>query len=228
MNLYAPNRTDDPLYHALEWAMAQTYPPSRQRIALATLYYGTDGENWLDQISFLSDDDECLWAIPYGTTVKGVRCSDDGEVSVISLAENGLSGQIPSELRMLTQMSMLWLNGNEITGSLPSQLGTLSYLARLDLSDNVMRGTIPSEIGNLQRLEDINLGVNHFSGTIPSSLSNLPNLKTVWMDRNILTGNVTSVCAAHPSILISADCEEVVCPCCAFCCDASGVCGGST
>lgn len=145
-----------------------------------------------------------------------------------SVAENGLSGEIPSALQMLTHMSMLWLNGNEISGSLPSQLGTLRYLSRLDLSDNAMRGTIPSEIGNLRYLEDINLGVNIFSGTIPSTLSNLPKLKTVWMDRNILAGNVTSVCAAHPSILISADCEEVVCPCCAFCCDASGVCGGST
>jgi hypothetical protein len=87
MNLYAPTSPDDPLYQALEWAMAQTHPPSRQRIALATLYFGTGGENWLDQISFLSDDDECLWAIPYGATIKGVRCTDEGEVSVISLGK---------------------------------------------------------------------------------------------------------------------------------------------
>ena len=87
MGLYIPSSTSHPLYRAMEWAIGQDYQPSRQRIALATFYFGTDGENWLDQLSFLSDEDECNWFVPYDETFKGIACSDDGDVVVLSLCE---------------------------------------------------------------------------------------------------------------------------------------------
>ena len=158
-----------------------------------------------------------------------IMCHNDSndQLNYSTVVDNGLSGEIPKALRMLTQMNMLWLNGNAIGGTLPSELGALTSLARLDLSDNAISGAIPSEIGNLQQLQEINMIVNLFSGQVPSELSTLPLLTTLWLDRNALTGNVAAVCAAQSGILLSADCDEVDCPCCVVCCDANGVCEGS-
>jgi hypothetical protein len=42
-----------------------------QRYQLATLYYSTDGENWSNNGTFLSADDECNWFR------ESVICSED-------------------------------------------------------------------------------------------------------------------------------------------------------
>jgi hypothetical protein len=73
-----------PLRLALEWAMTQSRPKSRERIALATLFFSTGGENWADPLS-LSEEDECRWNSVYDNTVKGVLCDADGKVDTIYL-----------------------------------------------------------------------------------------------------------------------------------------------
>ena len=48
----------------------------------------------------------------------------------LSLANNGLTGDIPSELGLLTKLSTLELHGNELTGIVPTELGNLSLLGK--------------------------------------------------------------------------------------------------
>ena len=88
LKLNVPSSPDDLLYRALEWAAAHGIPPLRQRVALATLYFGTGSEEWQDQMAFLSDNDKCIsWNVHYGETTKGVRCSDGGKVAIVSFCK---------------------------------------------------------------------------------------------------------------------------------------------
>lgn len=68
-----------------------------QRYALATLFYSTKGENWINNDDWLSDFDECGW---YSTASWQV-CSN-GAVEFLTLAENRLDGTIPGELGLLS------------------------------------------------------------------------------------------------------------------------------
>jgi hypothetical protein len=54
---------------------------------LATLYYSTGGENWADQLNFLSEEDECTWNIPFVETTKGIMCDENGNVAAVSLCK---------------------------------------------------------------------------------------------------------------------------------------------
>lgn len=67
--------------------MSQDHLPSLQRLALATLYFGTSGEDWHDQLSFLTESDECTWSAQYESSLKGVLCDDNGEVTILSLCK---------------------------------------------------------------------------------------------------------------------------------------------
>ena len=87
LTVWAPAMSDDPLYRALEWSMSQDHLPSLQRLALATLYFGTSGEDWHDQLSFLTESDECTWSAQYESSLKGVLCDDNGEVTILSLCK---------------------------------------------------------------------------------------------------------------------------------------------
>ena len=109
---------------------------------------------------------------------------------IVHEVRNGLSGKIPDEVRILSHISMLWLNENTIGGSLPTQLGRLTDLAFFDISDNTIDGTIPSEIGNMQNLQELNVRKNTLSGAVPAEVSSLSSLSNFWADGNFLTGDV--------------------------------------
>lgn len=47
----------------------------------------------------------------------------------LGLDNNGFTGQIPSQLGLLTKLTSLLLQGNELTGKIPSQLGRLTALS---------------------------------------------------------------------------------------------------
>ena len=46
-------------------------------------------------------------------------------LTVLSLAQNNLTGEIPPELEMLRNLENLNLHSNELTGNIPTQLGNL-------------------------------------------------------------------------------------------------------
>jgi hypothetical protein len=54
------------------------------------------------------------------------------------------------------------LSSNRLSGSLPSELGLLSQLIDLSLSSNFMSGQLPSELGLLTQLSHFSLFGNHF------------------------------------------------------------------
>jgi len=170
----------------------------QQRGALVALYDATNGDEWRINTNWQSDAPVCEWY--------GLDCNNDDDVIEIHLYYNTLRGSIPSELGLLTNLEDLYLYYNSLTGSIPSELGLLTNLQSLYLDGNSLTGSIPSELGLLNNLEGLGLYRNSLTGTLPNEVCAL---------RNDNVGNLGS---------LSADCEEVTCPCCTLCCVDGGGC----
>lgn len=77
------------------------------RDVLAALIEATGGEGWSDSGGWLDDGLLSSWY--------GVTANDDDWATGLSLASNGLAGEIPAELGNLTNLWELWLDGNQIS-----------------------------------------------------------------------------------------------------------------
>lgn len=113
---------------------------------------------------------------------------------------NAISGSIPTELGLATNLRDLALDVNQLSGPLPSQLGSLTGLQTLWLNDNYFTGTLPSELGDLTLLSELSLQNNWFNGIVPSSLSNLNN----WGKRTMTSSKRDGAfenCCHSPSYL---------------------------
>jgi len=106
-----------------------------QRYVLAVLYYSKQGENWRHPLNFLSNEDMCEW--------KGVGSFDDvsgiqgwngvGHVVDVELWSNHLTGMIPSELGLLTELKILNLSFNKLFGQVPVSLSNILPLTEISL-----------------------------------------------------------------------------------------------
>ena len=110
----------------------------------------------------------------------------------LDLAEDQLTGEIPSALGDLSNLTELYLTGNRLTGEIPPELGDLSNLTELNLTGNRLTGEIPSELGGLSNLMGLILDGNQLTGEIPSELGGLSNLMGLILNGNQLTGEIPS------------------------------------
>ena len=85
--------------------------------ALVALYNATDGENWVNNGNWLSEEPLDEW---YGVTVS------DGRVTGLELSNNQLTGAIPTELGDLSSLLVLDLSNNQLTGFIPQSVIQLS------------------------------------------------------------------------------------------------------
>ena len=158
------------------WYYGKTVTHEGDRAELTALYHATGGANWADNTNWLSDAHIGEW---YGVTTDAY-----GRVTELDLAENGLSGPLPSGLGNLLKLERLDLNDNQLTGAIPVSLGNLTNLTRLHLRNSQFTGAIPSNLGNLRGLTGLNLGGNRLSGAIPPELGNLTNLTSLSLSGN--------------------------------------------
>ena len=149
--------------------------------ALIALYNATDGDNWVNNENWLSDEPLSTW---HGVTVS------DGRVTGLDFEGNQLIGTIPAELGNLSSLRKLNLDNNQLTGSIPDELGDLASLTALYLRDNQLKGTIPAELGNLASLTALGLSRNQLTGTIPAELGDLASLQELGLWNNQLTGPI--------------------------------------
>ena len=141
--------------------------PQAERDALMALYNATDGPNWINSTNWNTAEPVADWY--------GVNAGD--HVIMIALYANNLTGTLPAELGVLTDLTFLGLDENQLTGSIPPELGNLTNLLHLNLTINQLTGNLPIELGNLTNLQELHLSNNQFTGTIPSELGNLSNLQ---------------------------------------------------
>jgi hypothetical protein len=57
-----------------------------------------------------------------------------------------LSRTIPTELGLLSRLSILWLFNNSLTGTIPTELALLTNLQELFLESNLLNGTVPDAV----------------------------------------------------------------------------------
>ena len=152
------------------------------RAVLLALYEATGGSNWTKNDNWLTDAPLDAW--------HGVSTDTSGRVLWLGLTDNGLTGEIPSELGNLANLEWLYLYYNGLTGEIPPELGNLANLEWLYLDYNGLTGEIPPELGNLASLRQLYLGGNGLTGEIPSELGNLANLEVLRLWDNGLTGEI--------------------------------------
>ena len=167
------------------WSASGTGAPvaaTGDRAVLVDLYNATNGPNWTDSTNWNSSAPLGEW--------HGVNTDGAGRVTGLYLAENRLSGPIPSSLGNLTRLESLTLYANQLTGSIPPSLGSITRLRSLNLSANQLTGSIPSWLGDLARLDYLDVYGNQLTGSIPSSLGDLTRLVNLWLGGNQLSGMI--------------------------------------
>ncbi|OAY48655.1 hypothetical protein MANES_06G174700v8 [Manihot esculenta] len=87
-------------------------------------------------------------------------------------------------------MQYLTIGINSLSGELPKELGLLTDLRSFGFGSNNFSGPLPSDLGNCTRLQQIYFDSSGVSGEIPSSFSNLKSMVTVWASDNELTGKI--------------------------------------
>ena len=164
-----------------------------QRFALAVLYFATGGETWTNQNFWLTPIDECLWA----SSGTGFPCDLDRVLLSIELENFGLLGELPSEIRLLTDLTTFNVRRNTLFGEIPSELGSLVSLEELELDKNSFVGELPSELGQLTNLSILRIDENDMSGSVPAEVCAIADTTRIFLD-----------CLEHPS-----DCESFL-TCC--------------
>jgi hypothetical protein len=112
---------------------------------------------------------------------------------------------------------------NELSGFLPTEFGLLTNLDYLVVANNNLGGPIPDTLGLATSLIGISLSNNTMTGTVPVTLGLLPNLQFLQLDGNDFVGEVPlEVCnlaASGWNTQIWADCQlpEIECDCCQLC-----------
>jgi hypothetical protein len=144
------------------------------------------------------------------------------------MERGGLTGPIPTEIGILTNLIFLDLDFNALTGTLSSELLSLSTLTQLDLNNNQFTGSI-NGIGVYPAMEFLQLHDNGFTGTVPAAVGGFSGLVAFTLYETSISGVMpASVCElletdVNGGVLRSliADCVEpnpnVICPCCTEC-----------
>jgi Leucine-rich repeat (LRR) protein len=150
--------------------------PAAECEALQDLYNNTNGANWQDNTGWLVTDTPCSWF--------GVVC-ENGKLTEVHLAGNGLLGQLPESVGDLSDLEYLNVNDNELTGTVPDSIGHLTELQGLWVGGNQITG-IPDSIGDCSQLTHLELRHNQVS-SIPSRIGELTGLTHLTLHYNPLT-----------------------------------------
>jgi hypothetical protein len=104
--------TSSPQYTAMQWIRTPNNVGIYndriflQRYALATLYYSTEGNNWIASDAWLTNATECEW---YSSSQQpALICDADRNILELNLANNNLRGTIPAELALLAGSLGKW------------------------------------------------------------------------------------------------------------------------
>ncbi len=187
-----------------------------QRYALASFFFSTHGEDWFFKSGWLTDADECSW---YSRSPLP-SCNREGQIQNLEIEYNNINGAlppelgllsnsierlvlrggpasftegfIPSELGLLTRMSLFSVRGNRFSGSIPTELGRWSLLQQFDVSRNNLTGSIPTQFGRFSNLASMDISDNRLTGQLPIELGNIGRCQILALENNMLTGPIPS------------------------------------
>lgn len=115
------------------------------------------------------------------------------ELKELSLPNNNLVDQLPSDIINCKKLEILNLKKNRFSGNIPAELSSLLSLHVLDLESNKFSGDL-SFLRYFPNLERLSLADNLFSGKIPASLRSFRNLRFLDLSGNrFLEGQLPSL-----------------------------------
>ena len=181
-----------------------------QRYSVAVLAFAW-GENVLRPLGFLSGKSECDWNTDFqrpdiSTLKMGIICDDQGKrVEKIVLQTLGLTGELPTELGNLVDLTRIHLDGNNFQGQIGPQFHRLSNLRDLTITRNQLTGRLPAFFGRLNNLHHVELSFNQLSGSISSGFhegsgnndatvdGGQSQIQILGLDHNKFSGSLDSV-----------------------------------
>ena len=157
------------------------------------------------------------------------------------LSHTAISGTLPSELALLTNLSVLYLQNTNIGGTIPEEMYLgLQELDYLIINDCNFTGTISPSVGRWSKLDIFRIHNNGFTGTIPEELGTSSTLRNITLhgnnfSRGTIPEALCSLRAPQKPWELVADCsldsETGIIPmecsqtCCTRCCERStGIC----
>eukprot|EP00522_Entomoneis_paludosa_P006889 CAMPEP_0172439602 /NCGR_PEP_ID=MMETSP1065-20121228/531_1 /TAXON_ID=265537 /ORGANISM="Amphiprora paludosa, Strain CCMP125" /LENGTH=2621 /DNA_ID=CAMNT_0013188305 /DNA_START=60 /DNA_END=7928 /DNA_ORIENTATION=- len=170
---------------------------------LVEFFHETHGENWKIDSGWTTGADHCTW--------HGITCGPSGQVKIVSLENNGLTGTPPASVFDLEGLTELDLRNNEISFSFEGisnavNLASLdlssthldsvdgiqgaSTLADLRLDDNDLKGPFPAEILSLKSLRRLSMNSNQIEGLLPKSISDMDFLIELFLVDNRFEGQI--------------------------------------
>jgi hypothetical protein len=142
-----------------------------QKYFLATMYYATQGDEWITNTGWLEKPNECEWY--------QVLCNDMSDVVELTLGKDFPSGRFPISL-CVSHKPLFYTTSvnNALNGTIPEEVKALTALEVMDISQNYLSGTIPIGMESLPgNLQSIRLARNNLEGMIPEGLANMPFLR---------------------------------------------------
>lgn len=118
------------------------------------------------------------------------------QLRVLDLSSNYFEGKVPagfctSNSKALSALERLLLADNILSGTVPSELANCRNLRTIDLSFNNLNGPIPLEIWKLPNLSDMVMWANNLTGEIPEGICvDGGNLETLILNNNLITGTI--------------------------------------
>jgi Leucine-rich repeat (LRR) protein len=110
-----------------DFTIGQDPTTSSDYATLIDFYNSTDGPNWTNNTNWLNPNVPLSeW---HGITTENNR------VTEFRLQSNALTGQIPSFVTNLTELTTIFVNSNNLEGTIPD-LSTMTNLATLEVSNN--------------------------------------------------------------------------------------------
>ncbi|CAB9508108.1 Leucine rich repeat N-terminal domain [Seminavis robusta] len=131
----------------------------------------------------------------------------------LEILENEFDGTIATEIGLVTNLEILSFHFDHgtglMTGTLPTELGLLTEMYFFSAGNHLLTGQIPSELG-LWPLHTLSVKDNPLTGTIPSELASI-EIPFVYIQRTELSGTVPSTwCNAT---VLRFTCSETLCGC---------------
>jgi hypothetical protein len=68
----------------------------------------------------------------------------------MSLSNCTISGSIPSEMGLISNLIRFWVDTNPLIGTVPTEMGNLSILEVFDIADTMIGGSMPEEVCELR------------------------------------------------------------------------------
>mmetsp|Transcript_592 Transcript_592/g.998 ORF Transcript_592/g.998 Transcript_592/m.998 type:complete len:703 (-) Transcript_592:1530-3638(-) len=165
-----------------------------QRFALMVLYFSTGGDEsaWLNNLGWnIFERNECEW--------HGVECFNRNRVATnVTLSQNGLVGELPSELCLLKEVEYLVLDQNALLGDVPECIAKMKKLKDIDLHQNDFATALPNSFFLSDSLRTMDFSQNGFTGVIdvPSmdtekkGFRSFGGFKTIKLNDNNLSGQI--------------------------------------